>query len=177
MEWREFPRHAAALAVALLAVSSCGREERPNDPAPPVAPITARNLAERLDAEAASRPFGTVTVEDVVAGLGAAGDPVTDERQVVASIVGARYCAILETRSGLLLSVCEFDSPQAAEAGVAVSRARFDRLVPGRRFELNGSTLLTVTPRQDGETSDDPSGSARELFAALSPHRQERNEK
>jgi hypothetical protein len=171
------PRYAAALAVALLAVSSCGREERPRTArkTSPASPAPGHYLAERLAAEAAARPSGTVTVEDVVAALGAAGDPAIAERQVVASIVGARYCAILETRSGLLLSVCEFESRQAAETGVQVSRARFDRLVPGRRFELNGSTLLTITPRQGGET-DDPSGSVRELFAALSPHRQERKQ-
>ena len=194
-------KHVATLTVALFALSGCGREERPNTDRPPpsrAAALTAApkapaagptppatgaaprqpGIAEQLADEAGARPSGTVTVEDVVAALDAAGDPARHERQVLASTVSAHYCALLETRSGLLLSVCEFDSPAAAQTGLEVSRSRFDRLIPGRRFELNRSTLLTVTPREGGvtATASDPSGPARELFAALSPRMHERNE-
>lgn len=174
--------HVAALTVALVVVSGCGREERPTTArgaAPRAAPAVSasRSISEQLAAEAASRPSGTVTVEEVVAALQAFGDPVLDQRQVLATPVDARYCALLDTRSGLVLSVCEFESPPAAQSGLDVSRSRFDRLIPGRRFALNGSTLLTVTPGEGGETASDPSGSTRQLFAALSPRIQEGNEK
>jgi hypothetical protein len=182
----------ATLAVALLAVSSCGREPRPRTA--PQSPSASKELAskgaaqkpaaeapaslpgvfDRLEAESSNRPSGTVTVEDVVAALVAAGDPTDHQQQVLAGPLGARYCAVLETRSGQVLSVCEFESPAAARAGLDLSRSRFDRLIPGRRFELNGSTLLTVAPR--GDTSADRCAAARELFAALSPRKQERNE-
>ena len=158
----------ATLAVALLAVSSCGREPRPRTaqksaspsasdevastvaaqtPAAEAPPSPQPSVFERLVAEADTRPSGTVTVEDVVAALAAAGDPTDHQQQVLASPLGASYCAVLETRSGQVLSVCEFESPAAARAGLELSRSRFDRLIPGRRFELNGSTLLTVAPR------------------------------
>jgi hypothetical protein len=176
-------KQLAALAVALLAMSSCGRDERPRTAsrtaasAPDTASARRSDIAGQLAKEAATRPSGTVTVEDVVAALEAAGDPPVHEQQVLASPIDARYCALVETRSGLVLSVCEFESHGAARAGLDLSRSRFDRLIPGRRFELNGSTLMTVTPRQGGEAAHDPSGSTRELFAALSPRMQERNEK
>jgi hypothetical protein len=185
----------ATLAVALLAVSSCGREPRtrtaPESASPSAsnqaastsaaqtpaaeAPAPLPGVFDRLAAEARSRPSGTVTVEDVVAALAAAGDPTEHQQQVLASPLGARYCAVLETRSRQVLSVCEFESPAAARAGLELSRSRFDRLIPGRRFELNGGTLLTVAPR-GGDPSADGSAAARELFAALSPPKQERNE-
>jgi hypothetical protein len=184
----------ATLTVALLAVSSCGREPRPRTAPQSASPSASKDLAstgaehtpaaeapaplpgvfDRLAAEATSRPSGTVTVEDIVAALAAAGDPAEHQQQVLASPLGARYCAVLETRSGQVLSVCEFESPAAARAGLDLSRSRFDRLIPGRRFELNGGTLLTVAPR--GDSSADRSAAARQLFAALSPPKQERNE-
>jgi len=183
----------ATLAVALLALSGCAREERSRTasqsaPRASSAPTSGtagpsskaarpRDIAGQLANEASTRPSGTVTVEDMVAALEKAGDPPVHEQQVLASPVDARYCALLETRSGLVLSLCEFESPAAARSGLATSRSRFDRLIPGRRFALNRSTLMTVTPRQGGEADSDPSGSARELFAALSPQMQERNEK
>ncbi len=184
-------KQVATLAVALLALSSCGREERSrtaSQSAPTASSAAAsttaasnrrrssgrEGIAEQLATEAATRPSGTVTVEDMVAALETTGDPAVHEQQVLASPIDARYCAVLETRSGLVLSLCEFESPAAARTGLDVSRSRFDRLIPGRRFALNGSTLMTVTPHQ-GEAATDPSGSARELFAALSPQMQERN--
>ena len=184
-------KQVATLAVALLALSSCGREERSrtaSQSAPTASSAAASTTAaskskgvaasregigEQLATEAATRPSGTVTVEDMVAALELTGDPAVHEQQVLASPIDARYCAVLETRSGLVLSLCEFESPAAARTGLDVSRSRFDRLIPGRRFALNGSTLMTVTPHQ-GEAATDPSGSARELFAALSPQMQER---
>jgi hypothetical protein len=182
----------ATLAVALLALSGCAREERSRTasqsaPRASGAPTSGTagpskaarpgDIARQLATEAATRPSGTVTVEDMVAALEKSGDPPVHEQQVLASPIDARYCALLETRSGLVLSLCEFESPAAARSGLAMSRSRFDRLIPGRRFALNRSTLMTVTPRQGGEAESDPSGSARELFAALSPQMQERNEK
>jgi hypothetical protein len=105
----------------------------------------------------------------MVEALAAAGDPAEYKQQVLASAIDARYCAILETRSRLVLSVCEFDSPAAARAGRDLSRSRFDRLIPGRRFQLNGSTLLIVAPSDGGAPTSDQSAPVLELFAALSP--------
>jgi hypothetical protein len=186
-------KQVATLAVALLALSSCGREERSrtaSQSAPRASSAAAsrtaasrsngaaerrEGIAAQLATEAATRPSGTVTVEDMVAALETAGDPAVHEQQVLASPVDARYCAVLETRSGAVISLCEFDSPAAAQTGLEVSRSRFDRLIPGRRFALNASTLMTVPPQ--GEAATDPSGPARELFAALSPHMQGGKEK
>jgi hypothetical protein len=104
-------------------------------------------------------------MEDLLATLKDRGVAVARTRQVLGGTWGARYCAIAQTEKGLGLATCEFDSAEAARAGMAASKARFDKLMPGREMLVNGQSLLTIAPRDpalDGE-----SRTVAAIFAAL----------
>jgi hypothetical protein len=135
------------LAFAVITVLGCSqRGPAPAALPPPVAPEMARlPLGERLAREASSRPAAALQAERVQQALAGKGIALSRWKQVLASPVGARYCMAGLTGSGLPLSVCEYGDPAAAERGLAGSRTRFDRLVPGRLLVRNGATLLTVT--------------------------------
>ena len=64
---------------------------------------------------------------------------------MLARPLGARYCALARTASGLVVSLCEFDDDAQAARGVDLSRKTFDRLIPGRRLAHRRGTLLTLT--------------------------------
>jgi hypothetical protein len=103
----------------------------------------------------------------VAAALAGAGVPIGALKQVLARPLGARYCALARTASGLVVSVCEFDDDAQAARGVASSRRTFDRLIPGRRLAHNRGTVLTLTagapdPRRAAEAAR-----AETAFAAL----------
>jgi hypothetical protein len=164
------PQSTNEVVAAAEAAAAQRRASRVREiPEPVAAPPQQQGLGPRLAAEAATRPAGAVTPDDVARALSAAGDPVRRRRQVLASTVLARYCEVLSTASGLVVSVCEFDSPAAAQAGLASSQARFDRLIPGRALEVRGKTLITLSPRP-GAASAAPQ--TIRLFAALSPRTQ-----
>ena len=114
-------------------------------PVPPVGVEGPLTLNERLAREAASRPSGALAAETVAAKLSAAGVPIGALRQVLARPLGARYCALARTASGLVVSLCEFDDDAQAARGVDLSRKTFDRLIPGRRLAHRRGTLLTLT--------------------------------
>jgi hypothetical protein len=155
-----------ALILVVIAAVGCREATPPGAPeitTPAVDPPAgaARSLERRLAAERAARPAGVVGIEALVPALAARGVEVVRARQVLAAPVGARYCAAVTTRGGLGLSLCEFGSQAAAEDGLARSRARFDRAMPGRRLAAAGGSLLTIA-------SDGPEAQlAAESFAAL----------
>lgn len=137
---------------------------------PPAAPAAATqeaelSLDERLAREATSRPAKAIRMEDLLAALKERGVAVARTRQVLGGTWGARYCAIAQTENGLGLATCEFDSAEAARAGMAASKARFDKLMPGREAHLNGQSLLTIAPRDPA--LDDESRTVAATFAAL----------
>jgi hypothetical protein len=122
-------------------------------------------LGERLAHEAKSRPAKAVRMEDLLAALEQRGVAAARTRQVLGSTWGARYCAIAQTEDGLGLATCEFESAEAARAGLAMSRKRFDSLVPGRETQLNGRTLLTIAPRDPA--LDEEARTVTAVFAGL----------
>jgi len=146
--------------AALAAAPSPARLPEPA-PAPPL------SLGDRLAREASSRPADAVRMEDVVAALEAHGVAVARTRQVLGSTVGARYCAVALTADGLGVAACEYDSDEAARAGLVSSQARFDEKIPGRRLVVNGKTLLTVAPA--GSELGEESRTVTTIFASLSP--------
>jgi hypothetical protein len=168
------------LAGALLGLPACERRKSV-PPAPASAQTTATtkaaqtrprpagggSIAERLADEARSRPVGAIRLEDLLAKLEEHGVAVARSRQVLADVVGARYCALALTRDGLGVVACEYDSPAAAQAGLADSRAKFDKALPGRRLVTNGKTLLTLTAAQ--AALEEESKTVTALFAELSP--------
>jgi len=153
--------------VAPTAAISTATPARPLDDAPPTA--AAGNLAQRLAGEAAARPRGGAgpRVEDVTTALQRAGLVVTSPSQVLARTIGARYCASTSTPAGLVLAVCEFADPAAAEGGLAFSRRTFDRLVPGRTLLRNRSTVLTLSGGEPSAALAADATRASNVFAAL----------
>ena len=134
--------------------------------APSTDPPVSRPLPVRLQAEAAARPGGALRAEELVAALEKRGVHVSRTRQVLASTVGASYCAMVMTEKGLGLALCEYPTPGDAELGLGRSHARFDHLAPGRTLVVGGQSLLTISPHQ----GDALAGEARvtaELFASL----------
>lgn len=154
-------RHSL-LAIGLLAlvITGCKKDSKAPAAAPPsaaaapaLAPAAAadpadaesmRSIAGRLAYEAAHRPTGTATVEQVVAALGAAGIEVEHVKQYIGLTAAAKYCAGGRSSAGLGIAVCEYDSPAAAAAGRAHVEAAFAN-VPGRQIAIHGATTLTTT--------------------------------
>jgi len=171
------------ILLIVLASAACTPRPRPaarstttatttTTAAPPALPQVrdARTLGERLAAERAARPAGTLRPEDVAGALEKAGIAVAPIAQVLASTVGARYCAATTTAAGLAVAVCEFADTADAERGLAYSRRTFDRLIPGRTLARNRATVLTLTtPAARGPEREAPAEAYRAaaIFAAL----------
>jgi hypothetical protein len=138
-----------------------------NDPAPasPAALPASLAIGERLAREQAARPAGAVRVEQLVVALEAKGIAVARTRQVLGSTLSARYCAIAVTAAGVVASVCELDSAEAAEAAQKDSEQRFGKAIPDRRFVTNGKSLLTIAGAH-GAAQDEANAIAA-TFAAL----------
>jgi hypothetical protein len=138
-----------------------------NDPAPPSpAPLPeSLSLVDRLAREASTRPAGAVRTEALIAALEAKGVAVARSRQVLGKTLNARYCAIAVTGTGLVASVCEFDSPSAARDAAKDSEQRFGKPMPNRRFVTNGKSLLTIANLRD--SVEDEARTVAATFAAL----------
>jgi hypothetical protein len=163
---RQSPSTASPFSTASLPVSPPLPGD--DDPAPPSpAPIPeAASLGERLAREAASRPAGAVRTEALVEALKAQGIAVTRTRQVLGKTLSARYCAIAVTAGGLVASVCEFDSSEAAIAAAKDSEQRFGAPMPDRRFFTNGKSLLTIANVRDAVEPE--AGAVAATFTGLS---------
>jgi hypothetical protein len=164
--------------ISTLAAACHKRATPPSPPPPPIAsqpavaePVSVMEgpltLNERLAREAASRPSGALPAETVAAKLSAAGVPLGALKQVLARPLGARYCALARTTSGLVVSLCEFDDDAQAARGVDLSRKTFDHLIPGRRLAHRRGTLLTLTLGAPDATRLAESARAEAVFATL----------
>lgn len=156
------PRPAETAAPAAAPAPAPAAAPMPAEPEPPAA---MRTLAGRLAYEAAHRPDGTATVEDVVAALGAAGVQLAEVKQYVALTAAARYCAGGRTADGLAIAVCEYESAAAAAAGRDHVEALYAR-VPGRQIAIRGATTLTTTV-PDGADLAAQRARAEAAFAAM----------
>ena len=154
-------RNHALLALLSLTLISC-RERPPAEPPAPDPEVLRLPLGERLAREANARPPGAVRVEQVLSALERGGITVARRRQVLATTLGAAYCASAVTTTGVALSLCEYPAADVARRGLEYSRRTFDRLIPDRRLLVNGQTLLTVTPAATAEAR-----AAAAIFAAL----------
>jgi hypothetical protein len=138
-------------------------------PALTVDPALARlPLGERLQHEASERPVQAIHPEQLESALATQGVVITRSRQVLASPLGASYCEMSVTETGLGLSVCEFVDAASATTGQERSRQLFDALVPGRTLRTQGSTLLTVT-RPESEPAARQAELILSVFAAQRP--------
>jgi hypothetical protein len=108
-----------------------------------------------------------ISTEAVAAALSAAGVPIGPPKQVLARPLGARYCALARTSSGLVVSVCEFDDDAQAARGVDLSHRTFDTLIPGRRLTHNRGTLMTLTLGTPDAKRAAEAARAESVFASL----------
>jgi hypothetical protein len=136
---RAEPRHASAAtpAVATPVASSAAPLLVPKD-----------DIAGLFRSEANQRGSRTVglRVEDVLAAFETAGVEVTNVRQHLAKPFGADYCAGADAGSGVVLSICEYRTPEAAAAGRSASQKSLAS-IPHRAVSVNGSTTLTLRER------------------------------
>lgn len=157
------------LPVLGVALAACGREPAPPpapQPTPPPAAHTAtmarldslaatsdrvsaesmKTVGGRLQYEATHRPAAAASprVEDVLASLAAAGISLAEEKQYVAMTVKAAYCVGGQTRDGLSVAVCEYETPAAAEAGRAFVTERFRIPELDRAIHVRGATTLAL---------------------------------
>ena len=179
-------RSLHVMALTLVLTAACSTRSAPPSPSSPppassaaAAPTPSLSVAaaaasegplslnERLAREAAGRPSGVISAETVAATLSAAGVPVGALKQVLARPLGARYCALARTASGLVVSVCEFDDDAQAARGVDLSRKTFDRLIPGRRLTHKRGTLMTLTMGTPDPKRAAEAARAESVFAAL----------
>ena len=173
-------RPLCVLVLTSTLAAACHKHAAPPSPPPPptasqpavAEPVSAAvegplTLNERLAREAASRPSGALPAETVAAKLSAAGVPIGALKQVLARPLGARYCALARTASGLVVSLCEFDDDAQAARGVDLSRKTFDRLIPGRRLAHRRGTLLTLTLGAPDSTRLAEGARAEAVFATL----------
>lgn len=136
-------------------------------PAPPVVlpGSHTETLGERLAREAAARPAGAPSAEQLAAALTAKGVSVARTRQVLAQTLGARYCAVALTARGVVASVCELDDAAAVATARRLSEQRFGTAMPNRRFVARGKSLLTIGNLSAGV--DDEVSMIAATFAAL----------
>ena len=173
-------RSLSVLALTSILIAACHERPTPPSPPPPPPPTASQpaaaepagvagplTLIERLAREAASRPSGSLPAETVAAKLSAAGVPIGALKQVLARPLGARYCALARTASGLVISLCEFDDDAQAARGVDLSRRTFDRLIAGRRLAHRRGTLLTLTLGAPDPTRLAEGARAEAVFATL----------
>jgi hypothetical protein len=118
--------------------------------------------------ELGSRPVEAIRTEQLFAALERRGTLLSRKHQVLAATVGARYCELAVTDTGLGVTLCEYRDEAAASAGCATSRRLFDPIVPGRTLTSRGSSVLTLT-QPDGERAVVESRVIAETFASLSP--------
>jgi len=122
-----FGAPGVAVLFAISAGFSCKKSEPSPPPEPPAAtkdftaglPAQAPTLDGQLAAEAAARrnDADTIRIEDVIGSLGDGGIAFGTVRQVMARKQLAIYCGTAEGPDGVVLSVCEYPSTEAAVNG------------------------------------------------------------
>jgi hypothetical protein len=158
-------------ALGLLLVAACSkRGPAPSEPstldARPSTTQVDQGLLVELRREAAARPSATPTVEDVLAALAAGKIAILRKQQVLAAPIGARYCVAAVSRAGLNMSICEFESAEAAKLGRDKSQQMW-KAVPRRTLTLNAKTMLTTILVDDELKARTDREEAERRFRAL----------
>jgi hypothetical protein len=130
-------------------------------------------LGTRLVVEAEARPARAVRPEQLFAAMQRQGILLSRKRQVLASTVGALYCELAVSDTGLGVSFCEYADDAAARAGAESSHRLFDAIVPGRTLISHGGSVLTLTHAQ-GPRAERAAHAIADTFSSLSPVKRER---
>lgn len=133
----------------LVAASGCRKESAGKvESSPPPSSATKRRdkpppLEAQLASEAQSRTSGALSAEQILSALARADVKVADPRQEIATVHRARFCIGGSTEKGLAISVCEYDSEQAARAGREHSLKMF-AAIPNREIFVHGRAALIL---------------------------------
>ena len=148
------------LLTACLALCACKRGPEPEEtraPAPTADALALRPprdpslpLAKRLERERKA------PIHDEVAARLLALN--TDEKlfvrthQVLAEPLGAEYCELGVSATGVVASLCGFADESAARTGAKRSEAAFDALIPQRELQRSERLLLTLSGPLNAKT-------------------------
>jgi hypothetical protein len=162
----------SAAATGSASAAPSGSSDSPLAiPGATVVAVGGEPFAERFAGEAKGRPPGIKpTVEDVYAALGANGFTIANQRQHLASPLGARYCvgaqAVSDKKETLLeISVCECATPDVAQ--VAKTFSDKNTAIPLRTTYVNKQTLLVVRESKGAPEIDALVPKAAAVFAKL----------
>lgn len=172
---RSMQPHSVVSLLLLAALPACNRSsasthaEPRREPVvatpttPPSAVVAKDDIAGLFRAESSARRAEGVRVEDVLAAFKTTGVDVTNVRQHLAKPFGADYCAGADAGSDVVLSICEYRTPEAAAAGRAASQKGLAS-IPNRTVSVNGSTTLTLRERQATAQSDKVASALEHAF-------------
>lgn len=169
------PRFTPVVALVVLALAACKSEPK-NEPKttalvtsaasastvapPPSTPSQLMDIPQRFAFEAAHRPTGTITAEQVFASFGEQGLVLTEVKQHLAKPFGAQYCKGAKAeKEQQAFSVCEFTSEAEAEAGIASAKVFGTEK---RDVIRNGNSLLIA--RWEGSND---AAKAESIFRSL----------
>ena len=110
-------------------------------------PQGSGSLQDQLAAEAAGRPAGTPTLEALTAAVKetvSLGAP----RQVYGQKMLASYCASADSLDGMLVTICEYPSPEQAKRGETESNLLFSKLA-GHQSRVSKKSVLHLVARSD----------------------------
>jgi hypothetical protein len=129
--------------------------------------INLAGLNGELKKEAEHRPKSVVTVEQVLDALEKQGFKAEQKQQLLALSGAASYCADARVGGGVIVVICEYESPEHATRGRQAIEKRYAAGSKDTIRKINGATMLTVV-------SPDPAQAKRvdqivSTFAALSP--------
>ncbi len=116
----------------------------------PDASATAPDMAPmfgKMSLEAKNRPGIAPTSDDAFAAFARAGVPFVEPKQSMGSTYKAAYCSHgLSASKNVSVLVCEFTDPDAAGAGLAISKQVFPAL-PRRKSWVHKSLMMATMPQ------------------------------
>lgn len=111
-------------------------------------PNAAGSLTDQLAAEAAARPPGTPTLEALIGLLTQEGIAFNAPRQGFGKKLLAIYCSSADSLSGMIVTICEYPSPEQAKRGQAESQL-IGAKMPGYQSRLSKKSVLQLVARSD----------------------------
>jgi hypothetical protein len=161
---RYFARPPGLVLFAIIfSLSACkpnAEEQRKRDLA---ALPQGGSLPGQLQAEAAARlgDADTITFEKLKAALEKDGVMLGPTRQVVARNQLAIFCAAADSNDGLIVTVCEYPSPEQAKRGEIEANLVADKIA-GHSSKVRKKSVLHLVHR-----SDTPDAQVAKVFAAF----------
>ena len=111
-------------------------------------PQSAGSLQDQLNAEAGGRPTQTATLEGLIAALAKGGVTFTAPHQAYGKKLLASFCASADSTDGMIVTVCEYPSPEQAQRGQAEAKV-IGALLAGWQSRVSKKSVLQLVARSD----------------------------